>query len=74
MKTLFSKNSGLRKFASDRDGTAAIELGLISPVLMLGLVATIDVGMAIEEHMNPRSGCAVFCRVCDERHHGRRRS
>lgn len=42
----------LGRFATDRCGIAAVEMALVSPVLILGLLMMLDVGFAVRERLN----------------------
>ena len=41
----------LNRMKSREDGTSAIEFGLFTPILFFSLLATIDIGMAINERI-----------------------
>ena len=51
MKPMMSIQKKIAKLKSQDDGVAAIEFGLFTPVLFFSLLATIDVGMAVNERM-----------------------
>ncbi len=60
----------LASLRRETDGTAAIEFGLVTPMLVIGLVFMIDLGLAIGERMeldrNVRAGVqAVMTNVSD---------
>lgn len=51
MKPTISIRKWIAAFRSRDDGVAAIEFGLFSPILFFSLLATIDIGMAVNERM-----------------------
>jgi Flp pilus assembly protein TadG len=42
----------LKKFSGSNSGVAAVEMGIMTPFLVFGLVMMLDVGLAINERMN----------------------
>ncbi len=42
----------LKKFSTSNSGVAAVEMGIMTPFLVFGLVMMLDVGLAINERMN----------------------
>jgi Flp pilus assembly protein TadG len=42
----------LKKFSTSESGVAAVEMGIMTPFLVFGLVMMLDVGLAINERMN----------------------
>jgi len=42
----------LFRLAADRRGVAAVEMALVSPVLILGLLLMLDAGMAVQGRLN----------------------
>jgi pilus assembly protein CpaE len=51
MKNRFSFKALAGKFRRDDKGVAAMEFGLVAPILFFGLLSAIDVGLAVNERM-----------------------
>ena len=51
MKSRFSFKALAGKFRSDDKGVAAVEFGLVAPILFFGLLSAVDIGLAINERM-----------------------
>jgi len=70
MKHRFSFKALARKFRRDDKGVAAMEFGLVAPILFFGLLSTVDLGMAINERMEVnhvlRAGAEAAINKSDE--------
>ncbi len=70
MTKRFSINALARKFRRDDSGVAAMEFGLVAPILFFGLLSTVDLGMAINERMEVnhvlRAGAEAAINKSDE--------
>ena len=51
MTNRFSAKALAGKFRRDDKGVAAMEFGLIAPILFFGLLSAVDIGMAVDERM-----------------------
>jgi pilus assembly protein CpaE len=51
MTKRFSFKALARKFRRDEKGIAALEFGLVAPILFFGLLSAIDIGLAVNERM-----------------------
>lgn len=51
MKNRFSFKALAGKFRRDDSGIAAMEFGLVAPILFFGLLSAIDIGLAVNERM-----------------------
>ena len=70
MKIRFSIKALAKKFRRDDKGMAAVEFGLIAPIFFFGLLATVDIGMAVNERMEVnhvlRAGAEAAINKSDE--------
>ena len=70
MTNRFSFKALARKFRRDDKGVAAMEFGLIAPILFFGLLSAIDVGLAVNERMDVnhvlRAGAEAAINSSDE--------
>lgn len=66
----FSFRALARKFRRDDKGVAAMEFGLIAPILFFGLLSAIDIGLAVNERMEVnhvlRAGATAAINKSDE--------
>ena len=70
MKHRFSFKALAGKFRRDDKGVAAMEFGLVAPILFFGLLSAVDLGMAINERMEVnhvmRAGAQAAINSSDE--------
>jgi len=70
MKHRFSFKALARKFRRDDKGVAAMEFGLVAPILFFGLLSAIDLGLAVNERMEVnhvmRAGAEAAINKSDE--------
>ena len=70
MTNRFSFKALARKFRRDDKGVAAIEFGLVAPILFFGLLSAVDLGLAINERMEVnhvlRAGAEAAINKSDE--------
>ena len=66
----FSFRALARKFRRDDKGVAAMEFGLVAPILFFGLLSAIDIGLAVNERMEVnhvlRAGATAAINKSDE--------
>ena len=70
MTIRFSFKALAGKFRRDDKGVAAVEFGLIAPILFFGLLSAVDIGMAVNERMEVnhvlRAGAEAAINSSDE--------
>ena len=70
MKYQFSFKALAGKFRRDDKGVAAMEFGLVAPILFFGLLSTVDLGLAVNERMEVnhvlRAGAEAAINKSDE--------
>jgi len=70
MMKQFSFKALAGKFRRDDKGIAAVEFGLVAPVIFFGLLSAVDIGLAINERMDVdhvlRAGAQVAINGSDE--------
>ena len=70
MTNRFSFKTLAGKFRRDDKGVAAMEFGLVAPILFFGLLSTVDLGMAVNERMEVnhvlRAGAEAAINKSDE--------
>jgi pilus assembly protein CpaE len=70
MKHRFSFKALAGKFRRDDKGVAAMEFGLVAPILFFGLLSAIDLGLAVNERMDVnhvlRAGAEAAINKSDE--------
>ena len=70
MTNRFSFKALARKFRRDDKGVAAVEFGLVAPILFFGLLSAVDLGLAINERMEVnhvlRAGAEAAINKSDE--------
>jgi len=70
MTNRFSFKALAGKFRRDDKGVAAMEFGLIAPILFFGLLSAVDVGLAVNERMDVnhvlRAGAEAAMNKSDE--------
>jgi len=66
----FSFKALARKFRRDDKGVAAMEFGLVAPILFFGLLSAVDLGLAVNERMEVnhvlRAGAEAATNKSDE--------
>ncbi len=59
-----------RALVQNRSGVAAIEMGLVTPIILFGLILMVDVGIAVSERMeldrNVRAGAQAVMALTNE--------
>ena len=70
MTNRFSFKALARKFRRDDKGVAAMEFGLVAPILFFGLLSAVDLGLAVNERMEVnhvlRAGAEAATNKSDE--------
>ena len=65
-----SIHAQLRALVQNRSGVAAIEMGLVTPIILFGLILMVDVGIAVSERMeldrNVRAGAQAVMALTNE--------